>query len=129
VAACEVKLGEAATHAGDNAVAASYFGRALTIVKPLVAKETPDLDALCVAADAYSGLGDLSRKEAQRPDQSAVRQESDWSYARSWYEQSLRTWHRIEHPNRATPNGFQVGDPASVVKKLKATEAALASLR
>lgn len=128
VAACDVKLGEAATQAGHDAAAAGYFGRALTIVKPLVANESPDLDALYAAADAYSGLGELSRKRAERPDQDGVQRKSNWTQARSWYEQSQNTWRRIEHPNRTSPNGFQAGDPASVARKVKATQLALASL-
>jgi tetratricopeptide (TPR) repeat protein len=128
IAACDVKLGEAATHAGHDAAAAGYFGQALTIVKPLVANEPADLDALYAAADAYFGLGELSRKKAERPDQGGVHRKSNWTEARSWYEQSLNTWGRIEHPNHTSPNGFQVGDPASVAKKLKATEADLKSL-
>jgi non-specific serine/threonine protein kinase/serine/threonine-protein kinase len=128
VAACEVGLGKAATQAGYDAQAADYFARALTIVKPLVASKSADLNALYAAADAYSGLGELSRKKAERSHQSGARGKSNWTEARSWYEQSLSTWRRIEHPNRTSPNGFQVGDPASVAKKLKATEAALASL-
>jgi tetratricopeptide (TPR) repeat protein len=127
LAACDVKLGEAATQAGNHAAAAGYFGQALTIVKPLVANEPADLDALYAAADAYFGLGELSRKKAEPPHQSGVRRKSNWTEARSWYEQSLNTWRRIEHPNRTSPNGFQVGDPARVAKTLKATVAALTS--
>ena len=129
VAACDVKLGEAATQAGHDAAAAGYFGQALTIVKPLVAIESADLDALYIAADAYLGLGELSRKKAERRIESRVQRKSDWTEARSWYGLSLSTWRRIEHPNRNSPNGFQVGDPATVAKKLKAAEEALAPSR
>ncbi len=128
VAACDVKLGQAATRAGQPAAAAGYFDQALAIVKPLIANESADLDALYAAADAYSGLGDLSSKQAQQPDQSGAKRRSNWTEAGSWYEQSLSIWRRIEHPNRATPNGFQAGDPAIVARKLKAAGAAFASL-
>lgn len=129
VAACNVKLGEAATRAGHDAAAAVYFGQALKIVKPLVANGPADLDALYAAADAYFGLGELSRKKAERLDQNRVKRKANWTEARSWYEQSLITWRRIEHPNRTSPNGFQVGEPTGVAKKLQATEATLTSLR
>jgi len=128
VAACDVKLGEAALKAGHDAAAAGYFDRALAVVKPLLANESPEPDALYAAADAYMGLGELSRRKAERPDQSGVRRKSNWAEARSLYAESLSTWGRIEHPSRTSPNGFEVGDPASVAKKLKATEVALASL-
>jgi tetratricopeptide (TPR) repeat protein len=127
-AACDVKLGEAATLAGRDPAAADYFHRALTIVEPFISNAGADLDALYTAADAYSGLGELSMKKAQRRRETAEQRKSNWAESRSWYSQSLKTWQRIEHPNRAAPNSFQVGDPASVAKKLKAAEAALTSL-
>jgi eukaryotic-like serine/threonine-protein kinase len=127
-AACDVKLGEAATLAGREPAAADYFHRALTIVEPFISNADADLDALYVAADAYSGLGELSMKKAKRRGETAAQRKSNWIESRSWYSQSLKTWQRIEHPNRAAPNSFQVGDPARVAKNLKAAEAALTSL-
>ncbi|MBI3478011.1 MAG: serine/threonine protein kinase [Acidobacteria bacterium] len=128
-AACDVKLGEAATLAGRDPAAAEYFRRALTIVEPLLshADGEADLDALYVAADAYSGMGDLRMKEAQQREETAAERQSAGTEARSWYSQSLKTWQRIEHPNRAAPNSFEVGNPLLVAKKLKAAEAALSS--
>jgi hypothetical protein len=98
------------------------------IVEPLISMENADLDVLYVAADAYSGLGDISMRKAQRKGQTADRQRSNWAEARSWYQLSLNIWHRFEHPNHTAPNSFQVGDPATAKKKLEAVENALASL-
>jgi tetratricopeptide (TPR) repeat protein len=126
-AACDVKLAEAETVAGRDPAAGDYFRRALAVVEPLIAKADADLDALYVAADAYAGLGELSMKRAQRRGETAAQRKSNWTESRSWYSQSLKTWRRIEHPNSAAPNSFQVGDPTVVAKKLKMTEAALAT--
>jgi serine/threonine protein kinase len=126
-AACDVKLGEAATLAGNDQSAADFFRRALTIVEPLVSNADADLDALYVAADAYSGLGEFSLKKAQRRGEAVAQRRSNWTEARSWYSKSMDTWRRIEHPNHTAPNSFQVGDPAMVAKKLKLTEAALSA--
>ncbi|PYX28024.1 MAG: hypothetical protein DMG80_17410 [Acidobacteria bacterium] len=129
VAACDVKLGEAAAQAGHDQLAADYFQQALRVAEPLISTETADLDAVYAAADAYSGLGDVSTRKAQRSGQTAELRKASWTEARSSYLLSMNTWHRIEHPNHTAPNSFQVGDPASVAKKLKATESALNSLR
>src|SRR5215472_6861063 len=118
VAAADVKLGEACSKASHDEVASEYFRQALTIAEPLI---PANLDAIYVAADAHSGLGDLSARKAQRAGQSASRR-SDWGEARSQYQESLNAWHRIEHPNHTAPNSFQVGDPAIVAKRLRLAE-------
>jgi serine/threonine protein kinase len=122
VAACDVKLGEAAANARYTARAAGYFHEALEIAEPLTSTQPPDLDALYAAADAYSGLGELSLKEAKRG-----HRKSDWIEAQSWFQKSLNTWRRIEHPNRTAPNSFQVGDPAALPEKLRVVDKALAA--
>src|ERR1022692_3657318 len=129
VAACDVKIGEAAARTQNDQAAADSYHQALMIVEPLISTETADLDALYVAADAYSGLGDISMRKARRPGQTTDRKRSNWTEARSWYQSSLNTWHRFEHPNHTAPNSFQVGDPAIVAKELRLTEAALSSSR
>jgi serine/threonine protein kinase len=128
VAACDVKMGQAAAQAGHEQAAAEYFHQALSIAEPLVSSEVADLDALYAAADAYSGLGQLSMKKAQRPGLTAERRKTNWTEARSSYLLSLNTWQRIEHPNHTAPNSFEVGDPTVVARELKLAEAELSSL-
>jgi tetratricopeptide (TPR) repeat protein len=129
IAASDVKLGEAAAKAGHRQEAADDFHQALTIVEPLLSTAPPDLDAIYAAADAYSGLGDLSAKAARRSGLSPKQRRSSWTETRSWYQLSQNTWRRIDHPNHTAPNFFQVGDPEVVAKELKQAEAALSSLR
>ena len=127
IAAADVKLGEAAAKAGRDQDAADCFHQALTIVEPLISSAPADLDAKYAAADAYSGLGDLSMTAARHPGFSLERRKSSWTEARSWYVLSQNTWHSIDHPNHTAPNFFMVGDPAVVAKNLKLAETALAS--
>ena len=127
VAACAVKMGEAAARARHLHAAAGYFHQALTILEPMLSNGKANLDALYAAADAYSGLGDLSTKKAQQSSQIVAQRRSSWLEARSWYLRSLATWGRIEHPNHTAPNAFQVGDPSIVTKALKKVEAALSA--
>ena len=124
IAAADVKLGEAAAKAGRDQDAANYFHQALAIAEPLISSTPTDLDAKYVAADAYSGLGDLSIKAARHPGLSLEQRKSSWTEARSWYVLSQTAWRRIDHPNHTAPNFFQVGDPTTVAKKLKLVEAA-----
>ena len=128
VAACDVKIGEAAARKQNDQAAADSYHQALLIVEPLISTENPDLDALYVAADAYSGLGDISIRKAQRKGQTTDERKSNWAEARSWYQLSLNTWHRFEHPNHTAPNSFQVGDPVTAKKQLELAEKAVASL-
>lgn len=118
VAGADVELAEAAFSAGHEETAAEYFHEALNIAGPLIAKN--NLEAIYAAADAHSGLGDLSAKNARQRGQSVQARRAHWIEAQSQYQQSLDDWHRLEHPNHSSPiNGFQVGDPALVAKKLK----------
>jgi len=127
IAAADVKLAEASAKAGHDQDAANYFHQALTIVEPLISSTPADLDAKYAAADAYSGLGDLSMKTARHPGLNLKQRKSSWTEARSWYLLSQNTWHRIDHPNHTAPNFFQVGDPAVVARNLKRAETALSS--
>src|SRR5262249_52939247 len=111
VAGCDVKLGEAAAKAGRDRTAAEHFREGLAISEPLISTEPADLDALYAAADAYSGLGDLMLQSARRTGVGAATRKARWIEARDWYQRSLKTWSRMEHPNHTSPNSFQVGDP------------------
>ena len=87
-----------------------------TIAERPISNNGGDVNALYVAADAYSGLGDLGFKKAHQPGQTASLRKANWTEAQSWYAKSLAAQHRIEHPNRSAMNGFDVGDPTQVTK-------------
>jgi hypothetical protein len=109
-------LGEAASAAFQDDAASRYFQRALKIVDPLIAVQDADLDALYAAADGYSGMGDLSLKEARRHGPPLSRRYLE--QAQSWYKKSLAASRRIPQRNRFTPNGFEAGDPNAVTRNL-----------
>ena len=123
--ACEVKLGEAALKAKSYSKASEHFHAALAIVEPLISREPADLDGLYTAADAFSGLGDVSSAKARGTGLTKAERVSAWEDAKSSFANSLNVWRKIEHPNHTAPSSFQVGDPLTVKKKMKAAESAM----
>jgi tetratricopeptide (TPR) repeat protein len=126
-ASCTKKMGEAASAVGNSKLAAEYFLQALSVVELFLTPEKPDPDALYVAADSYSGLGDLQVKGARQSGHDPAKQRERWMQARTWYLKSLSAWNRIEHPRHTAPDDFDVGDPAKVAKSLQLCEAKLSS--
>ena len=124
---CLEKMGEAATRAGNPALAAQYFNEVLKLVEPVTQTKGVDPNVPYLAADSYSGLGDLALQKA-RHSHNATQQRDNWIQARSWYRKSLDTWHLIEHPRRIAPSDFDAGDPAAVAKNLQLCDLALARL-
>jgi hypothetical protein len=135
IAACSEKMGEASVLAGNPGKAGDYFHQALVVAEPLIPAKngSPDyfhgeLIALYAAADAYSGLGNLSFRKAQQPGQTPMLRKANWAEARSWYAKSFDTWQGIRHPNHnAGANSFDVGDPTLVATRLQKCKAALSS--
>lgn len=94
----------------------------LNFAEPALSTQKPDLALLYLAAQCYSGLGDLELRKARQSRHDPAKQREKWIAARLWYLKSLDAWHRIEHPR---PNAFDTGDPAEVAKSLQLCEAAL----
>jgi tetratricopeptide (TPR) repeat protein len=122
---CTEKMAEAASRSGNSKLAAEYFREVLKEVEPELVKQNPDASALYLAADSYSGLGDLELGNARQSRGDRATQRLGWTQARIWYLKSLEAWRRVEHPLRVAPSGFDAGDPATVAKKLQLCEAAL----
>jgi eukaryotic-like serine/threonine-protein kinase len=126
---CTEKMAEAASRTGNSKLAAEYFREVLREVEPELLKQNPDASALYLAADSYSGLGDVELHKARRSEGDLVAQKGSWIRARSWYLKSLEAWRRIDHPLPVAPTGFDVGNPAIVVKNLQLCEAALSQAK
>lgn len=124
IADCTEEMGEAAALGADFQSATSYFRQALTVLEPLLSRHNTPVTALYGAADAYSGLGDVTLRKVQ----ASRRNKGNWREARSWYAKSLDTWRRIPHPSHSGPNGVEVDNPAIVAKKLRKCEAVLSSI-
>ncbi len=125
---CTEKMGEAASHAGNSKLAAEYFHQVLREVEPELAKQNPDRSVPYLAADSYSGLGDLEQRKARQSSETPAKRRESWTQARAWYLKSLDAWHKIDHPLPMAPSGFDVGDPSKVAKSLQTCDAALAKL-
>jgi tetratricopeptide (TPR) repeat protein len=125
---CMEKMGEAASRAENSKLAADYFHQVLKEVEPELAKQNADASEPCLAADSYSGLGDLELRKARQSRGTAATQKARWTQARVWYLKSLQAWRRVDHPLPMAPSGFDAGDPAKVETKLQLCEAALAKL-
>jgi hypothetical protein len=121
-------MAEASARKGDAKAAAKYFHEVLNVVEQMVLLQKFDPSGLYLAADSYSGLGDLEMQKARQSRGDCARQRDDWMQARAWYVKSLETWHKIEHPLPMTPSGFDAGDPVKVVRNLQLCDAALSSL-
>lgn len=118
------KMAEASARAGNAQAARDYFQKALAFAEPLISAGSSDSNVLYVAADAYSGLGDIALKRAAQPGQTTAGRKAGWAEARSLYVKSLAAWRRIEHPNRSA-SGFEVGEPNTVEKNLQQCDVAL----
>ncbi len=125
---CTEKMGEAASRAGNSKLATDYFHQVLKEVEPELAKQNSDAGVPYLAADSYSGLGDLELRKARQSRGNAATQKARWTQARALYLKSLQAWRRVDHPLPVVPSGFDAGDPAKVETKLQLCEAALAKL-
>jgi tetratricopeptide (TPR) repeat protein len=125
---CTEKMGEAASRAGNSKLAADYFHQVLNEVEPELAKQNADASVPYLAADSYSGLGDLELRKARQSRGNGATQKATWTRARVLYLKSLQAWRRVDHPLPMAPSGFDAGDPAKVETKLQLCEAALAKL-
>jgi len=125
---CTGRMGELASRAGNLKLAAEYFHQVLDQVEPQLARQNPDPNLPYLAADSYSGLGDVEFYRARRSQLDTAKRKERWTQARAWYVKSLDAWRKIQHPLPVAPSGFDVGDPAKVETKLQLCEAALAKL-
>jgi eukaryotic-like serine/threonine-protein kinase len=123
---CTEKMAETASRSGQSKLAAEYFQEVLNQIEPELTKPTLNLDAQYLAADSYSGLGDLDVRTARQSGGDREKQKESWIQARAWYRKSLGAWGRIEHPRPVALGDLDVGDPAEVAKKLQLCETALA---
>jgi tetratricopeptide (TPR) repeat protein len=123
-AGCSEKMGETAALAGNLKAAEDDYRQALAAVEPFITAPSPGIGELYIAADAYSGLGDLNLRKARTPGESTSGRKTR-TEACLWYGKSIAAWHRIEHPSHSTPNGFDAGDPTVVAKKLQQCQTSL----
>jgi hypothetical protein len=99
ITTCTEKIGEAAARAGNSTLAAEYFDQVLKVVEPVLRTQKIDPNVEYLAADSYSGLGDLQLQKTRDTLQNPAKRRENWTQARSWYLKSLDAWRLIEHPH------------------------------
>jgi prepilin-type processing-associated H-X9-DG protein len=119
------KTGAALAAMGKRQDAAAAYQKALAILEPLAEAQPPDFAALYAAADAYFGMGELSKLEAQRSAAAPDRQRNLWMEAREWYRKSAEAWRHIPNPAAISANGFACGNPRDVARMISLCDGAL----
>jgi len=100
----------------------------LAIAEPLASAKPPNTPALYAIADAYFGLGELSRLSvANFPAANKYRER--WAEALDWYSKSAHAWSAIPNPGAVTPSGLPCGNPKLVAQAIAQSKTALAHLR
>ena len=125
LAVSHIKTGAALVKMGKRPEAGTEYRKAVAILEPLTAAQPPDLPALYAAADAYFGMGELSKTEAERSAAAPDQQRTRWMEARDWYRKSAEAWRRIPNPAVIAANGFACGNPKDVARMISICDAAL----
>jgi serine/threonine protein kinase len=121
-----IRLGKALASLGRTGEAAAVYRKALAIAEPLAAAKPPSTQALYASADAYFGMGELSRMAAANLLSTSARYKKEWTAARDWYSKSAVAWKTIPNPGAVTSGGLPCGNPKVVAQALAQAEAALA---
>jgi serine/threonine protein kinase len=129
LAASHDKIADMLAKMGRDSEAAAEYQSALEIAKPLASAKPRNPLPWYTIADAYSGLGALSRMAAARSRGNPRRDRQSWTEAHEWYQQSVEAWQHITNPGVMTSAGFEVGDPTEAAKQLAACNAALEKLK
>jgi hypothetical protein len=78
---CTEKMGEAASRGGNAKLTAEYFYEVLKEVEPELTKPNADANIPYLAADSYSGLGDLELRKARQFRGNLQQEKENWMQA------------------------------------------------
>jgi non-specific serine/threonine protein kinase/serine/threonine-protein kinase len=124
-----VRLGKALTRLGRTKEALASYRKALAIAEPLAGEKPLSSQALYAIADAYFGMGELSRAGAANFPEASGEFRERWTMARDWYSKSTDAWNKIPSPGAVTPSGLPCGNPKAVVQATAKSKTVLAHLR
>ncbi len=113
IATARVRMAALLAQMGNEAEAMATYTSALATAESLAAANPPKLRGLYAAADAYFGIGELSRKAAH------------WQQAGDWYLKSAGAWRTIGAPWPISPGYLPCGSPAEVARAIRQCELAL----
>lgn len=120
IAESYAKVGDAMVLIGNNQEASTCYFKALKIAESLALAKPPNVLALYSVADTYFGMGELAKRAAQQSKSASLEaRHQHLREACGWYQKSADAWRQIPNPGRTTPSGFAVGDPQTVLIKLR----------
>ena len=114
----DVRLGTVLAKSGRGQEASASYRNALAIAEPLASAKPPNTPALYAVADAYFGMGEISRVTAAHSPTDSARYRQGWTEAREWYLKSADAWGKIPNPGVVAPNGFPCGSPKTVAQAI-----------
>jgi non-specific serine/threonine protein kinase/serine/threonine-protein kinase len=118
------RIGLVLTGMGLEEEAQAAYRIALARAEASARARPPNQWALYVVADAYSGLGDVAARLAEKQPDSAEATKQ-WTAARSWYERSAAAWSQVHNPGVMNPGTFECGSPARVAAAIRRCDASL----
>jgi eukaryotic-like serine/threonine-protein kinase len=124
-----VRLGKALARLGRTEEAAGSYRKALAITEPLTKANPPGTETLYAIADAYFGMGELSRMAVANLPAGSVRYNQRWIEAQNWYGKSADTWNKIPSPATLTPGGLPCGNPRVVAQAIAESKTVLTRQR
>jgi non-specific serine/threonine protein kinase/serine/threonine-protein kinase len=119
LAMVEAKIGNVLLKMGKRKEARTHFETALEKAKLEVSAEHNDFPALYAAAEALTGMGDVSASEARSAGSAGARGKS-WTEASASYQKSLDVWKRIPNPSQLSGNDYLATLPPEVSARLAA---------
>jgi tetratricopeptide (TPR) repeat protein len=124
----DVRLGLTLAKLGHMQESEASYRRALVIAEPLAAGKPPNIRALYAMADAYFGMGELSRIAAAPLAPLSVKYRERWTDAHNWYGKSMSVWSHVPNPGAVTPSSLPCSKPSDVTRAFTKSEVALTTL-
>ena len=124
-----VRLGRTLAKLGRRDEASASYRKALAIAEPLASAKPPSTPALYAIADAYFGMGELSRMGAANFPAASGEYRERWDEARDWYSKSAHAWSSIPNPGAVTPSGLPCGNSKLVAQAVAQSKTVLAQPR
>ncbi|GAC1638123.1 MAG: hypothetical protein NVS9B14_18470 [Candidatus Acidiferrum sp.] len=106
----EVETGTALLLTGRRKEALAAFQLAADTISRSLAPELQDVPAYYGAAQAFAGVGDVLRTEAESAKVSAERRKF-FAVAKEKYKESLEYWKKIPNVAATSPSGYPATSP------------------
>ena len=128
LAAAYNKIGATLLHDHKIGKSEEAFHTAKSLVEAQKNPSDSNAQLLYLAADTYTGLGDVMLSHALDGAGSRASQVKNWQAALSWYEESLSAWRKVPEPGIESPAGFDCVPPEAVTRRANQCRRALKQL-